>query len=230
MIEVTYVDHMGSDLSVVNAARVSFGKKSELECIDMVKGVYVMSQKDTKLIQYLAKNKHLSPFGHCFASFHIKAPIFVARQLVKHKFLRWSEISRRYVDDEPEFYVPDKWRGRSADKKQGSSDTVVESLRMQGFREQSVHDGVFKHQMHSLDLYRDMITAGVAPEQARMILPQSTMTEWYWSGSLDAWSDMCLLRCASDTQEETQYVAAKISLKMHELFPVSWTALAKGRG
>jgi thymidylate synthase (FAD) len=230
MIEVTYVDHMGSDLSVVNAARVSFGKKSELECIDMVKGVYVMSQKDTKLIQYLAKNKHLSPFGHCFASFHIKAPIFVARQLVKHKFLRWNEISRRYVDDEPEFYVPDKWRGRSADKKQGSSDTVVESLRMQGFREQSVHDGVFKHQMHSLDLYRDMITAGVAPEQARMILPQSTMTEWYWSGSLDAWSDMCLLRCASDTQEETQYVAAKISLKMHELFPVSWTALAKGRG
>ena len=230
MIEVTYIDHMGSDLSVVNAARVSFGKKSELECIDMVKGVYVMSQKDTKLIQYLAKNKHLSPFGHCFASFHIKAPIFVARQLVKHKFLRWNEISRRYVDDEPEFYVPDKWRGRSADKKQGSSDTVVESLRMQGFREQSVHDGVFKHQMHSLDLYRDMITAGVAPEQARMILPQSTMTEWYWSGSLDAWSDMCLLRCASDTQEETQYVAAKISLKMHELFPVSWTALAKGRG
>jgi len=230
MIEVTYIDHMGSDLSVVNAARVSFGKKSELECIDMVKGVYVMAHKDTKLIQYLAKNKHLSPFGHCFASFHIKAPIFVARQLVKHKFLRWNEISRRYVDDEPEFYVPDKWRGRSADKKQGSSDTVVESLRMQGFREQSVHDGVFKHQMHSLDLYRDMITAGVAPEQARMILPQSTMTEWYWSGSLDAWSDMCLLRCASDTQEETQYVAAKISLKMHELFPVSWTALAKGRG
>ena len=240
MIEATYIDHMGSDLSIVNAARVSFGKRSEAhswawadEGAKSLKGkpmMPVLSDKDTKLIQYLAKHKHMSPFGHAFASFHVKAPVFVARQLVKHKFLRWNEISRRYVDDEPEFYEPDKWRGRSADKKQGSSDTVVESLRMQGFREQSVHDGAFKHQMHSLDLYRDMITAGVAPEQARMVLPQSTMTEWYWSGSLDAWSDMCLLRCASDTQEETQYVAAKISLKMHELFPVSWTALAKGRG
>ena len=240
MIEATYIDHMGSDLSIVNAARVSFGKRSEAhswawadEGAKSLQGkpmMPVLSDKDTKLIQYLAKHKHMSPFGHAFASFHVKAPVFVARQLVKHKFLRWNEISRRYVDDEPEFYEPDKWRGRSADKKQGSSDTVVESLRMQGFREQSVHDGAFKHQMHSLDLYRDMITAGVAPEQARMVLPQSTMTEWYWSGSLDAWSDMCLLRCASDTQEETQYVAAKISLKMHELFPVSWTALAKGRG
>ena len=240
MIEATYIDHMGSDLSIVNAARVSFGKRSEAhswawadEGAKSLKGkpmMPVLSDKDTKLIQYLAKHKHMSPFGHAFASFHVKAPVFVARQLVKHKFLRWNEISRRYVDDEPEFYEPDKWRGRSADKKQGSSDTVVESLRIQGFKEQSVHDGAFKHQMHSLDLYRDMITAGVAPEQARMVLPQSTMTEWYWSGSLDAWSDMCLLRCASDTQEETQYVAAKISLKMHELFPVSWTALAKGRG
>ena len=240
MIEATYIDHMGSDLSVVNAARVSFGKRSEAhswawadEGAKSLKGkpmMPVLSDKDTKLIQYLAKHKHMSPFGHAFASFHVKAPVFVALQLVKHKFLRWNEISRRYVDDEPEFYEPDKWRGRSADKKQGSSDTVVESLRIQGFKEQSVHDGAFKHQMHSLDLYRDMITAGVAPEQARMVLPQSTMTEWYWSGSLDAWSDMCLLRCASDTQEETQYVAAKISLKMHELFPVSWTALAKGRG
>ena len=218
-IEVTYVDHMGSDLSVVNAARVSFGKKSELECIDMVKGVYVMSHKDTKLIQYLAKNKHLSPFGHCFASFHIKAPIFVARQLVKHKFLRWNEISRRYVDTEPEFYYVDKWRGRSGDKKQGSSGTVdVKGLTNLGSANWA-----------SVNTYHSLLQLGVCPEQARMVLPQNTMTEWYWSGSLDAFSDMCLLRCASDTQEETQYVAAKISLKMHELFPVSWTALAKGR-
>ena len=219
MIEATYVDHMGDDLSVVNAARVSFGKKSELECIDMVKGVYVMSHKDTKLIQYLAKNKHLSPFGHCFASFHIKAPIFVARQLVKHKFLRWNEISRRYVDTEPEFYYVDKWRGRSGDKKQGSSGTVdVKGLTNLGSANWA-----------SVNTYHSLLQLGVCPEQARMVLPQNTMTEWYWSGSLDAFSDMCLLRCASDTQVETQYVAAKISLKMHELFPVSWTALAKGR-
>jgi len=218
MIEATYVDHMGDDLSVVNAARVSFGKKSELECIDMVKGVYVISQKDTKLIQYLAKNKHLSPFGHAFASFHIKAPVFVARQLVKHKFLRWNEISRRYVDSDPEFYVPDVWRGRSEDKKQGS-EGVVDAIR----------PSFIRNMMESSQVdYQYLIDKGVCPEQARMILPQSMMTEWYWSGSLDAWSDMCLLRCASDTQAETQEVANQISHKMHELFPVSWMALAKG--
>ena len=119
MIKVTYIDHMGSDLSVVNAARVSFGKTSEMDKSDQW-GPPKLKDKDAKLIHYLAKHGHYSPFGHAFASFHVKAPIFVARQLVKHKFLRWNEISRRYVDDEPEFYVPDQWRGRSKDKKQGT--------------------------------------------------------------------------------------------------------------
>ena len=100
MIKATYIDHMGSDLSVVNAARVSFGKKADWKhpSIGQESG---LSDRDTKLIQYLAKHKHMSPFGHAFASFHVKAPMFVARQLVKHKFLRWNEISRRYVDEEP---------------------------------------------------------------------------------------------------------------------------------
>ena len=226
MIEVTHVDHMGKDLSVANAARVSFGKKSDLDWSDPWSPPK-LKEKDAKLIRYLAKHEHISPFGHCFASFHIKAPVFVARQLVKHKFLRWNEISRRYVDSEPEFYVPDTYRGRSEDKKQGSSSTAVEFLRMQGFGEQSVNDGVFKHQMHSLDLYRDMISAGVAPEQARMVLPQSMMTEWYWSGSLDAFADMCNLRCKPDTQAETRFVADAISEEMEKLFPVSWEALTK---
>jgi len=225
MIEATYIDHMGSDLTVANAARVSFGKKSEME--DDPWGPPVLKAKDDKLIRYLAKHKHISPFGHCFASFHVKAPIFVARQLVKHKFLRWNEISRRYVDDEPEFYVPDVWRGRSADKKQGSSDQTVEFLRMQGLSEQTVDDATFKHKVHSLTLYHDMINEGVAPEQARMVLPQSTMTEWYWSGSLDAFSDMCNLRCKADTQAETRQVAQQIDRKMIELFPVSWDALTE---
>jgi thymidylate synthase (FAD) len=229
-IEVNTIDHMGSDLSVVNAARVSFGKKSE-ELGFVSRGEKclrpIIHDTDKRLIKYLAKHRHMSPFGHAFASFHVKAPIFVARQLVKHKFLRWNEISRRYVDDEPEFYVPDQWRERSSDKKQGSSDTVVEFLRMQGFGEQSVHDGSFKHQMHSLDLYRDMVTAGVCPEQARMVLPQSTMTEWYWSGSLDAFSDMCKLRCKEDTQLETRIVANTISEEMNYLFPISWESLQK---
>jgi thymidylate synthase (FAD) len=112
MIKATYIAHMGTDLSVVNAARVSFGKTSEMDMSDPW-GPPTLKRRDTKLIRYLAKHKHISPFGHAFASFHVKAPIFVARQLVKHKFLRWNEISRRYVDDEPEFYVPDVWRGRS---------------------------------------------------------------------------------------------------------------------
>ena len=124
MIEATYIGHMGSDITVVNAARVSFGKRSGMICVDNVLGKWELEKKDEKLILYLAEHKHMSPFGHCFASFHVKAPIFVARQLVKHKFLRWNEISRRYVDEEPEFYQPTEWRGRSADKKQGSEGVV----------------------------------------------------------------------------------------------------------
>jgi thymidylate synthase (FAD) len=210
-ITTTYIDHMGSDLSVVNAARVSFGKKSQFE--GRVGGPNVLSERDTKLVKYLAKHKHISPFGHAFASFHIKAPIFVARQLVKHKFLRWNEISRRYVDDEPEFYMPDVWRGRSEDKKQGS-DGVVE-----------FEDDYEEEMALDKSYYEYLLYWGVAPEQARMVLPQSTMTEWYWSGSLDAFADMCRLRCKEDTQYETRLVADNISEEMGKLYPVSWSAL-----
>ena len=215
-IEVTFVDSMGSDLSVVNAARVSFGKSSQLVFTDDPDDCGSLSDRDIKLINYLANHKHVSPFGHAFASFHVKAPIFVARQLVKHKFLRWNEISRRYVDDEPEFYAPDVWRGRSADKKQGSSDE--DSGVATNFN--PVNDMCLKS-------YNNLLATGVAPEQARMVLPQSIMTEWHWSGSLDAFAAMCRLRCASDTQYETRLVADNISKKMSELFPVSWDALIK---
>ena len=223
MIEATLIDHMGSDISVVNAARVSFGKKSELVCTDHTTGTYELKEGDKKLIKYLAKHNHISPFGHAFASFHVKAPIFVARQLVKHKFLRWNEISRRYVDDDPVFYVPDVWRGRSADKKQGSDGVVALSAwALEGIDEYGTdYDEVCLH------VYEKLLREGVAPEQARMVLPQSTMTEWYWSGSLDAFADMCRLRCAPDTQAETRIVADQISKLMSELFPVSWEALTK---
>jgi len=214
MIEVTCIDHMGTDLTVANAARVSFGKQSEMDTSD-VWGPPKLKDKDAKLIKYLAKHKHISPFGHCFASFHIKAPVFVARQLVKHKFLRWNEISRRYVDDEPEFYVPDVWRGKSADKKQGSTGTV----------EGSWNGNVKLLFADCLWNYKGMIENGVCPEQARMVLPQSMVTEWYWSGSLDAFADMCNLRCKPDTQYETQVVAGHIDTEMDKLFPVSWEAL-----
>ena len=213
MIEVKYLYHGGDDLTVVNAARVSFNKVSQLECIDMQKGKYAMKHQDERLIKYLAKHKHISPFGHCFASFHIKAPVFVARQLVKHKFLRWNEISRRYVDEEPEFYMPDVWRGRAEDKKQGSAGEVKTNANVDHF-----HDIALK-------VYTQMIDEGVAPEQARMVLPQSMMTEWYWSGSLDAFADMCALRCKPDTQYESQLVANQIDDVMSQKFPVSWEAL-----
>jgi thymidylate synthase (FAD) len=205
---------MGSDLSVVNAARVSFNKKS-----DWMPKVHngeknVLLEKDRKLIQYLAAHRHTSPFGHCFASFHVVAPVFVARQLVKHKFLRWNEVSRRYVDEEPEFYTPAVWRGRSADKKQGSEGSYFANYHM-------LDDAMGRVK----DLYDQLIYTGCAPEMARMVLPQSMMTEWYWSGSLDAFADMCRLRGMPDTQLESREVSAYISDKMYELFPESWKAL-----
>ena len=215
MIEVTHVDHMGKDLSVANAARVSFGKKSDLDWSDPWNPPK-LKEKDAKLIRYLAKHEHISPFGHCFASFHIKAPVFVARQLVKHKFLRWNEISRRYVDHEPEFYQPTEWRGRSVDAKQGSEGVTYPDPDIVSFYEHT-----------ALRSYNELLEHGVCPEQARMVLPQSMMTEWYWSGSLDAFADMCNLRCKSDTQYETQLVAWDIYFEMKDLFPVSWAALTE---
>jgi len=219
MIEATLIDHMGTDLSVVNAARVSFGKASDWDYTDWRDSddyarKKVLSEGDTKLVHYLAKHGHYSPFGHCFASFHIKAPIFVARQLVKHKFLRWNEISRRYVSDKPEFYQPEVWRSKAQDKKQGSGPAL---------EDQDVHIGTTQRLVTML--YDSMLEKGVCEEQARMVLPQNTMTEWYWSGSLDAFADMCNLRCADDTQYETMLVASQISEEMGKLYPISWKAL-----
>jgi len=212
MIEVTYISHMGDDISVVNAARVSFGKKSKYECTDLIKGKWELKPADVKLIKYLAKHNHKSPFNHAFATFHVKAPIFVARQLVKHEYMPWNEISRRYVDSKPEFYEPEHWRGRSIDKKQGSEGVV------------DVGDWSDAN-WACLLAYNDLLDKGVAPEQARMVLPQSMMTEWYWSGSLYAFAKMCSLRCADDTQLETQLVAVEIENVMLNAFPVSWKAL-----
>ena len=220
-MKATYVDHMGSDLSVVNAARVSFGKKSNgtLSWITdgdkWAKAVYVPNEADTKLIHYLAKHGHYSPFGHCFASFHIKAPIFVARQLVKHEYLRMNEISRRYVDSEPEFYEPEVWRGRAKDKKQGS-EGVAKDIQTDALPQW--HDDALRY-------YSMLLESGVAPEMARMVLPQSMYTEWYWSGSMDAFANMCNLRLKEDTQYETRLVAQQIDKVMGELYPVSWKAL-----
>ena len=210
-IQVTFLNSMGCDKTVVNAARVSFNKQEQY--LDASDVMVCILEKDIKLINYLAKHKHMSPFGHCFASFHIKAPVFVARQLVKHKFLRWNEISRRYVDDEPEFYRSSVWRGKPTDKKQGSDGVVATQV-----------DTDFVNHT-ALTAYNDLLADGVAPEQARMVLPQSLMTEWWWSGSLDAFADMCMLRLAPDTQAETRLVAEGIDKSLKVLYTYSWNAL-----
>jgi thymidylate synthase (FAD) len=223
MIKVELIDSMGSDLTVVNAARVSFGKRSSYD--EGVCGEWLLPEKDKKLIKYLAKHDHLSPFGHCFASFHVKAPIFVARQLVKHKFLRWNEISRRYVDEEPEFYVPEVWRGRSVDKKQGSEGEVVLEPALFPYIDYGSSGNYEDYLEVCLSGYKALLKAGVAPEQARMVLPTSQMTEWFWSGSLDAFAAMCRLRLKEDTQYESRVVAQQIDKHMQEHFPESWKAL-----
>lgn len=241
MMNVTLIDHMGSDLSVVNAARVSFDKESDWECEcngdygaceehhDL--GMVNLSTKDQKLISYLAKHNHWSPFAHAFASFRIKAPIFVARQLVKHQVgLAWNEVSRRYVDSKPEFYTPETWRKRADNVKQGSSDESVD-ITEYGYAMFSDEPDINPYAgfiEESYEFYHVLLSKGVCPEQARMVLPQSMMTEWIWSGSLMAFSRVCKLRLDSHTQKETREVAAMIDREMAELFPVSWKALQDG--
>ena len=226
-IKVDHVDHMGSDLSVVNAARVSFDKQSEwLVHFDYGadKGL-ILSEADTKLIAYLAKHNHWSPFAHTSIQLRVKAPIFVARQLVKHQVGGvWNEVSRRYVDSEPEFYFPDVWRGRPTDgAKQGSSGVID---RMDGYGgESSVQAYAHTTVSDYLSVYSDMIAAGVAPEQARMILPQNTMTEWIWTGSLMFFARVCAQRLEPHAQAETSEVARQIAETVRPLFPVSWAAL-----
>lgn len=226
MITVELIDHMGSDLSVVNAARVSFSKASDWE-YDRDEGSKKLSDRDAKLIRYLAVHNHKSPFNHAFASFRVKAPIFVARQLVKHEYLPWNEVSRRYVDSEPEFYVPDVWRKRAEDKKQGSSDESVEPDRLEVWEWSGDGEAwdVEDHTAWCLRFYNHLLSQGVSPEQARMVLPQSMMTEWIWSGSLFAFAKMCKLRLSPDTQKEAQDVARLVHASLERLFPVSWKEL-----
>ena len=210
--KVEYVDHMGSDLSVVNAARVSFAKVSGQ-----------LTPGDARLISYLAEHNHWTPFAHTSLSLRIKCPIFVARQLGKHQVgLVWNEVSRRYVDEEPEFFLPTEWRGRPVNAKQGSSDEVidVENTGMD-FYENIPKDATEV----CLEAYTRMIKLGVAPEQARMILPQNMMTEFIWTGSLVAFARICNLRLDPHTQKETQEIAQPIYEILLEHFPISTKAL-----
>ena len=210
-MEVTYLGHYGDDLAVVNAARVSFGKRKE-----------VFDSKDEKLIAFLARENHIIPFAHPHVSFHFKAPIFVARQLAKHQVgFAWSEISRRYVKNMPEVYIPDVLRKGSLDIKQGSLDEPVE------FQEE-VSEMYMKASDAAVNAYMVALAAGVCPEQARGLLPQNVYTEWHWTGSLLGWARVWGLRVKPDAQRETKEVVEMIGPKMEELFPVSWRALTNG--
>ena len=208
-MQVKLIDHMGSDLSVVNAARVSFNKRHTL----------LKLGADTKLIKYLAKHGHWTPFGHTALTLHIKAPIFVARQLGKHQVgMVWNEVSRRYVSDTPEFYTPDVWRRAADNVKQGSSDEVAE------VDELWIYDMI----RSASDNYQILLESGVCPEQARMVLPQSMYTEWYWTGNLKSFANVYNLRTDSHTQRETQEVAKQIGEVIGKLFPISWKELTNG--
>lgn len=212
-ISVELIDYMGDDLSVVNAARVSFDKEASYSDFDGAS----LPERDQKLINYLAKHNHWSPFAHTSLQFRIKAPIFVARQLGKHQVgLVWNEVSRRYVDDEPEFYIPKEWRGRPENAKQGSSGVVDADCE------------AFNNVVgHCLWMYEDLLKDGVAPEQARMVLPQNTMTSWIWTGSLMAFARVYKQRIDPHAQYESQIVAKLINDNIPRLFKHSWKALTE---
>jgi len=248
----------GSDLGIVNAARKSFGKRSEIEYVTGAMGYYKLKDKDKRLLEFLARGMtakdfthfldemdncvtggqdegfektveklwewrntptHASPFGHAFMSFELKIPMFLARQLVKHKFLRWSEYSRRYITDDVEFYKH-AYRTKAEDVKQGSGGSHKNSEEWQ--------KTVDLFNQNQLGLYNSMIKDGIAPEQARGVLPADLMTALTWSGSLDAFADMCRLRLGSDAQKEAQLVAEKVYEHLKKQFPVSAPLLVEG--
>ena len=216
--KVELIDSMGTDISVVNAARVSFNKRSDYMYDDDDPSVEYMSDKDKKLLKYLADHNHHTPFGHCFLSFRIKAPIFVARQLGKHQVgLAWNEVSRRYVNEEPEFFFPKKWRGKPLNSKQGSAGDFDPNQPLYNLDIWS--KGICSR---SLDIYEQLITDGLCPEQARMFLPQNMMTEWIWTGSLFAFIRVCKLRLDPHTQKETQDVVQDIADVIAQKFPETW--------
>lgn len=240
-MKVDYISHMGNDLTVVNAARVSFDAESDWENVfnwphEGSEETDVLPASDTKLIKYLAKHGHWTPFSHPQVTLRYTVPIFIARQEFKHivGFTR-NEVSRRYVDDTPEFFVPEVWRSRpEGSVKQGSGSGVVDELVGGGFGCEwgAYHgdiDDAYAESMSSLiSLYSLMIKSGVAPEQARMVLPQSMYTSYYITGSLAAFARMVKQRSDPHAQVEIQELAAMVSEIVAPLYPVSWEALTSG--
>ena len=210
MINVELLDKMGSDLSVVNAARVSFAKQSDS-----------FNESDERLIKYLAKHRHWTPFSQCQVQLRISAPIFVARQAFKSSVgTSRNEISRRYVDEPPTYYIPEEWRSRpTGGIKQGSGEPIE-------VQKQGTCTGIYRFAIDAAqESYDNLLSFGVAPEQARIVLPQAMMTEWVETGSLAYWARFYGLRASPDAQKEIQDLAEKIAAVIAPLFPISWSAL-----
>ena len=222
-MKAEYVDHLGTDRTVANAARVSFDKHHDM-----------LEESDLKLIKYLAEHNHWSPFAHPQIQLRMNAPIFVRTQCFKHKqgFVE-NEVSRRYVDDDPVFYSPDSWRSRPVDgAKQGSgSDTIEGLFQYTNDNGDRVYDNIHHRYQAMLEvcneLYSEMIVDGVAPEQARMVLPQSMYTSWYWTGSLAAYARFYKQRTDPHAQKEVQDLAVMVGEIIEPLFPYSWAALCE---
>lgn len=212
-MKAEYIDHMGSDITVVNAARVSFHKTAEPQPNGS------LYEKDEKLIQYLARHNHFTPFTHPQITLRETVPIFVARQRFKHVVgFTYNEVSRRYVDDPPEFFQPEIWRSRpEGSVKQGSGEPIQHNLAAQ-----DIH---YRLLTHAELAYEELLELGVAPEQARMVLPQSMMTSYYVTGSLAAWARAYKLRKDPHAQVEIQDLATQWGEIIRKLFPVSWIAL-----
>ncbi len=220
---VRMIECMGSDLTVVNSARVSFHKESEWEHPDSHVPANILSEKDKKLIKYLAQHKHWTPFAHPQIMLHIKAPISIRTQLFKHKvgFVE-NEISRRYVTEEPEIYIP-KWRSKPTNgAKQGSEDFITSEDTVAAA--EAMYFGVASD---ALKTYNWLLEAGVAPEQARFVLPQGTYTEWYWTGSLAAYARVYKQRIDPHAQWEVREYATAMGSLIQPYFPVCWEELTK---
>ena len=223
-ISVEFVDKMGSDISVSNSARVSFGKWKE-----------EFDEKDAKLIDFLAREEHMTPFRHNAIQVRCKAPIFIARQLGKHQAgLSWNEISRRYVDTKPEFFIPEVWRSRpEGGIKQGSGGEFSEHEQFNldydtsydEWNTGNIYESYDWIVANCIDLYEQMLSKGVAPEKARMILPQSMLSEWIWTGNLLAFAHVYKLRIGAHAQVEAQQFAKELDKVCREHFPVAWSAL-----
>lgn len=224
-MKAEYISHMGDDLTVVNAARVSFDKEADYETVvdpigEGLSRVYKqVSDKDVKLINYLARHNHWTPFSHAMITMRETVPVFVSRQRFRHTIgFTYNEVSRRYVDDEPEFFIPAKWRKRAENKKQGSSDEEVSTPQSVKLKYNALLD-------YAYETYTSLLEDGVAPEQARMVLPQSMMTSYYVTGSLAAWARAYNLRSKEDAQAEIRELAAQWNEIIKPLFSYSWEAL-----